>query len=224
MSRPDRLEVALYHRLGDFTIDIAFRTDSGATALFGPSGSGKTTVLHAIAGLLRPERGRIVFDGRVMLDTASSVFVQPYRREVGYVFQDARLFPHLTVRQNLLFGRFFAHRQRRRNGGMTLENVVSLLGIDHILSRRPVNLSGGERQRVAIGRALLAEPCMLLMDEPLAALDAARKAEILPVLERLRDVSRVPILYVSHDVSEVSRIANNVIMMENGRAGERWQS
>jgi molybdate transport system ATP-binding protein len=224
MSRPDRLEVALYHRLGDFTIDIAFRTDSGATALFGPSGSGKTTVLHAIAGLLRPERGRIVFDGRVMLDTASSVFVQPYRREVGYVFQDARLFPHLTVRQNLLFGRFFAHRQRRRNGGMTLENVVGLLGIDHILSRRPVNLSGGERQRVAIGRALLAEPCMLLMDEPLAALDAARKAEILPVLERLRDVSRVPILYVSHDVSEVSRIANNVIMMENGRAGERWQS
>lgn len=224
MSRPDRLEVALYHRLGDFTIDIAFRTDSGATALFGPSGSGKTTVLHAIAGLLRPERGRIVFDGRVMLDTASSVFVQPYRREVGYVFQDARLFPHLTVRQNLLFGRFFAHRQRRRNGGMTLENVVSLLGIDHILSRRPVNLSGGERQRVAIGRALLAEPCMLLMDEPLAALDAARKAEILPVLERLRDVSRVPILYVSHDVSEVSRIANNVIVMENGRAGERWQS
>jgi molybdate transport system ATP-binding protein len=224
MSRPDRLEVALYHRLGDFTIDIAFRTDSGATALFGPSGSGKTTVLHAIAGLLRPERGRIVFDGRVMLDTASSVFVQPYRREVGYVFQDARLFPHLTVRQNLLFGRFFAHRQRRRNGGMTLENVVGLLGIDHILSRRPVNLSGGERQRVAIGRALLAEPCMLLMDEPLAALDAARKAEILPVLERLRDVSRVPILYVSHDVAEVSRIANNVIMMENGRAGERWQS
>ncbi|HEX2431808.1 MAG TPA: molybdenum ABC transporter ATP-binding protein [Aestuariivirgaceae bacterium] len=224
MSRPDRLEVALYHRLGDFTIDIAFRTDSGATALFGPSGSGKTTVLHAIAGLLRPERGRIVFDGRVMLDTASSVFVQPYRREVGYVFQDARLFPHLTVRQNLLFGRFFAHRQRRRNGGMTLENVVGLLGIDHILSRRPVNLSGGERQRVAIGRALLAEPCMLLMDEPLAALDAARKAEILPVLERLRDVSRVPILYVSHDVSEVSRIANNVIVMENGRAGERWQS
>jgi molybdate transport system ATP-binding protein len=224
MSRPDRLEVALYHRLGDFTIDIAFRTDSGATALFGPSGSGKTTVLHAIAGLLRPERGRIVLDGRVMLDTASSVFVQPYRREVGYVFQDARLFPHLTVRQNLLFGRFFAHRQRRRNGGMTLENVVGLLGIDHILSRRPVNLSGGERQRVAIGRALLAEPCMLLMDEPLAALDAARKAEILPVLERLRDVSRVPILYVSHDVSEVSRIANNVIVMENGRAGERWQS
>ena len=224
MSRPDRLEVDIQHRLGDFTLDIAFRTDSGATALFGPSGSGKTTVVHAIAGLLRPERGRIVFDGRVMLDTASSVFVQPYRREVGYVFQDARLFPHLTVRQNLLFGRCFAHRQRRRNGGMTLENVVDLLGIDHILSRRPVNLSGGERQRVAIGRALLAEPCMLLMDEPLAALDAARKAEILPVLERLRDVSRVPILYVSHDVSEVSRIANNVIVMENGRAGERWQS
>jgi molybdate transport system ATP-binding protein len=224
VSRPDGLEVALHHRLGDFTIDIAFRTDSGATALFGPSGSGKTTVLHAIAGLLRPERGRIVFDGRVMLDTAASIFVPPYRREVGYVFQDGRLFPHLTVRQNLLFGRFFARRQQRHHDGMTLDNVVGLLGIEHILSRRPVNLSGGERQRVAIGRALLAEPCMLLMDEPLAALDAARKGEILPVLERLRDVSRVPILYVSHDVAEVSRIATNVIVMENGRAGERWQN
>jgi molybdate transport system ATP-binding protein len=224
VSRPDGLEVALHHRLGDFTIDIAFRTDSVATALFGPSGSGKTTVLHAIAGLLRPERGRIVFDGRVILDTAEGVFVPPYRREVGYVFQDGRLFPHLTVRQNLLFGRYFARRRQHRDDGMTLDNVVGLLGIEHILSRRPANLSGGERQRVAIGRALLAEPCMLLMDEPLAALDAARKAEILPVLERLRDVSRVPILYVSHDVAEVSRIAKTVIVMENGREGERWQS
>jgi molybdate transport system ATP-binding protein len=223
VSRPDGLEVALYHRLGDFTIDIAFRTGGGATALFGPSGSGKTTLLHAIAGLLRPERGRIVFDNRIMLDTAERIFVPPYRREVGYVFQDGRLFPHLTVRQNLLFGRFFA-RRRERHGGMTLDDVVGLLGIRHILSRRPANLSGGERQRVAIGRALLAEPCMLLMDEPLAALDAARKAEILPVLERLRDVSRVPILYVSHDVAEVTRIANTVIVMENGRKGERWQS
>jgi len=224
VSRPDGLEVALHHRLGDFTIDIAFRTESVATALFGPSGSGKTTVLHAIAGLLRPERGRIVFDGRVILDTAEGVFVPPYRREVGYVFQDGRLFPHLTVRQNLLFGRYFARRRQHRDDGMTLDNVVGLLGIEHILSRRPANLSGGERQRVAIGRALLAEPCMLLMDEPLAALDAARKAEILPVLERLRDVSRVPILYVSHDVAEVSRIAKTVIVMENGREGERWQS
>jgi molybdate transport system ATP-binding protein len=224
VSRPDGLEVALHHRLGDFTIDIAFRTGGGATALFGPSGSGKTTVLHAIAGLLRPERGRIVFDGRVMLDTAEGIFVPAYRRDVGYVFQDGRLFPHLTVRQNLLFGRYFARRRQRRHDGMTLDNVVGLLGIDHILSRRPANLSGGERQRVANGRALLAEPCMLLMDEPLAALDVARKAEILPVLERLRDVSRVPILYVSHDVAEVTRIANTVIVMENGREGERWQS
>jgi molybdate transport system ATP-binding protein len=222
---PEGLEVALYHRQGDFTLDIAFRTDGGATALFGPSGSGKTTVLNAIAGLLRPERGRIVFDGRLMLDTDGDVFVPPYRRRVGYVFQDGRLFPHLSVRQNLLFGRFFAGRRlARRHHGMTLDHVVTLLGIEHILGRRPANLSGGERQRVAIGRALLAEPCMLLMDEPLAALDAARKAEILPVLERLRDVARVPILYVSHDVAEVSRIANNVIVLENGRAGERWPS
>jgi molybdate transport system ATP-binding protein len=223
VSRPDGLEVALYHRQGDFTLDIAFRTDSRATALFGPSGSGKTTALNAIAGLLRPERGRIVFDGRIMLDTDSDVFVPPYRRRMGYVFQDGRLFPHLTVRQNLLFGRFFAGRRAaRRDPAITLDRVVGLLGIEHILARRPVNLSGGERQRVAIGRALLSEPCMLLMDEPLAALDGARKAEILSVLERLRDVARVPILYVSHDVAEVSRIANNVIVLENGRTGDRW--
>jgi molybdate transport system ATP-binding protein len=223
VSRPEGLEVALYHRQGDFTLDIAFRTDSRATALFGPSGSGKTTALNAIAGLLRPERGRIVFDGRIMLDTDSDVFVPPYRRRMGYVFQDGRLFPHLTVRQNLLFGRFFAGRRAaRRDPAITLDRVVGLLGIEHILARRPVNLSGGERQRVAIGRALLSEPCMLLMDEPLAALDGARKAEILSVLERLRDVARVPILYVSHDVAEVSRIANNVIVLENGRTGDRW--
>ncbi len=223
MSRPEGLEVTLYHRQGDFTLDIAFRTDSRATALFGPSGSGKTTALNAIAGLLRPERGRIVFDGRIMLDTDSDVFVPPYRRRMGYVFQDGRLFPHLTVRQNLLFGRFFAGRRAaRRDPAITLDRVVGLLGIEHILARRPVNLSGGERQRVAIGRALLSEPCMLLMDEPLAALDGARKAEILSVLERLRDVARVPILYVSHDVAEVSRIANNVIVLENGRTGDRW--
>lgn len=223
MSRPEGLEVTLYHRQGDFTLDIAFRTDSRATALFGPSGSGKTTALNAIAGLLRPERGRIVFDGRIMLDTDGDVFVPPYRRRMGYVFQDGRLFPHLTVRQNLLFGRFFAGRRAaRRDPAITLDRVVGLLGIEHILARRPVNLSGGERQRVAIGRALLSEPCMLLMDEPLAALDGARKAEILSVLERLRDVARVPILYVSHDVAEVSRIANNVILLENGRTGDRW--
>ena len=223
MSRPEGLEVTLYHRQGDFTLDIAFRTDSRATALFGPSGSGKTTALNAIAGLLRPERGHIVFDGRIMLDTDGDVFVPPYRRRMGYVFQDGRLFPHLTVRQNLLFGRFFAGRRAaRRAPAMTLDRVVGLLGIEHILARRPVNLSGGERQRVAIGRALLSEPCMLLMDEPLAALDGARKAEILSVLERLRDVARVPILYVSHDVAEVSRIANNVIVLENGRTGDRW--
>jgi molybdate transport system ATP-binding protein len=223
VSRPEGLEVTLYHRQGDFTLDIAFRTDSRATALFGPSGSGKTTALNAIAGLLRPERGRIVFDDRIMLDTDGDVFVPPYRRRMGYVFQDGRLFPHLTVRQNLLFGRFFAGRRAaRRDPAITLDRVVGLLGIEHILARRPVNLSGGERQRVAIGRALLSEPCMLLMDEPLAALDGARKAEILSVLERLRDVARVPILYVSHDVAEVSRIANNVIVLENGRTGDRW--
>ncbi|MGA9522714.1 MAG: molybdenum ABC transporter ATP-binding protein [Myxococcaceae bacterium] len=225
MSHPEGLDVALYHRLGDFTLDIAFRADRGATALFGPSGAGKTTVLNAIAGLMRPERGRIALAGQLMLDTDSDVFTPPYRRRVGYVFQDGRLFPHLTVRQNLLFGRFFARRRAAsRNLDMTLDHEVGLLGIEHILARRPANLSGGEKQRVAIGRALLAEPCMLLMDEPLAALDGPRKAEILPMLERLRDVARVPILYVSHDVAEVSRIANTVIVLENGRMAGRWQS
>jgi len=225
VSHPEGLDVALHHRLGDFTLDVAFRADRGATALFGPSGAGKTTVLNAIAGLMRPERGRIALAGQLMLDTDGALFMPPYRRRVGYVFQDGRLFPHLTVRQNLLFGRFFARRRAAGNGNhdMTLDHVVGLLGIEHILARRPANLSGGEKQRVAIGRALLAEPRMLLMDEPLAALDGARKAEILPMLERLRDVARIPILYVSHDVAEVSRIANTVIVLENGRTGRPWQ-
>ena len=208
------LEVALGHRLGAFRLDVAFEAPAGVTALFGRSGSGKTTVVDAVAGLLAPERGRVALEGRTLLDTEAGVRVPAHRRRVGYVFQDARLFPHLSVRRNLLFGRRFAPR------GAALEEpgrVVDLLGIGPLLERRPGALSGGERQRVAIGRALLAGPRLLLMDEPLASLDEPRRAEILPHLERLRDEARVPILYVSHSVAEVARLATTVVVLEGGR-------
>lgn len=206
------IEIQLYHRFDGFTLDVDVTAPSGVTALFGRSGTGKSTVVNAVAGLLRPERGRVVIDGRVLLDTERRLNVPPHRRRIGYVFQDARLFPHLTVQQNLTYGRFFAPR-----GGQEMAEVVDLLGIDHLLTRRPGALSGGEKQRVAIGRALLSNPQLLLMDEPLAALDEARKAEILPYLERLRDRTRIPILLVSHSVAEVARLATTVILLDAGR-------
>jgi len=205
------VSVRLQHRFDGFALDVGFDAPAGVTALFGPSGSGKTTVINAVAGLLRPEAGRIVVEGRVLLDTAAGVMLPPHQRRVGYVFQDARLFPHLTVRQNLAFGRWFSP------GGIAMEEVVALLGLEALLSRRPAGLSGGERQRVAIGRALLSNPAILLMDEPLAALDEARKAEILPYLENLRDQTALPILYVSHSVSEVARLAGQVVVVQAGR-------
>ena len=208
------LEVALEHRRGAFRLDVAFRAPGGITALFGRSGSGKTTVVDAVAGLLTPDRGRVVVGGAVLLDTAAGVRVPAHRRRVGYVFQEGRLFPHLSVRRNLLFGRRFAPRDAPREG---FERVVELLGIGALLDRRPRGLSGGEAQRVAIGRALLSSPRLLLMDEPLASLDEARRAEIIPYLERLRDESRVPMLYVSHSVSEVARLATTVVAIEDGR-------
>ncbi|WP_333818150.1 molybdenum ABC transporter ATP-binding protein, partial [Tabrizicola sp.] len=176
------LSVSLGHRFGGFSLDVDFEAPSGVTALFGRSGSGKSTVVNAVAGLLRPDRGRIVIDGTIVLDTAAGIALPPHRRRMGYVFQDGRLFPHLTVRQNLLYGRWFAPR----TAGVELPRIVDLLGIGALLERRPGGLSGGEKQRVAIGRAILSNPRLLLMDEPLAALDEARKAEILPYLERLR--------------------------------------
>jgi molybdate transport system ATP-binding protein len=208
------LEVALRHDFGGFRLDAAFSAPGGITALFGRSGSGKTTIINAIAGLLRPDGGRIVLDGTVLLDRADGILLPSYRRRIGYVFQEGRLFPHLTVRQNLRFGRWFAPRGVPQTGMAT---VVDLLGIGHLLERRPARLSGGEKQRVAIGRALLASPRLLLMDEPLASLDAARKQEILPYLERLRDEVRVPVLYVSHALPEVARLANTVVALEAGR-------
>ncbi|TGE00247.1 molybdenum ABC transporter ATP-binding protein [Methylobacterium nonmethylotrophicum] len=208
------IEVAVRHARGAFVLDAAFTAEGRVTALFGRSGSGKSTLVEVIAGLVRPQHGRVVVDGVTLLDTGAGVRVPVHRRQIGTVFQDARLMPHLSVRQNLLFGRFFA---RHRPGGPSLEAVADLLGIAALLERRPAGLSGGERQRVAIGRALLARPRLLLMDEPLSALDEGRKAEILPYVARLRDEARVPIVYVSHAVAEVARLADTVVVLEEGR-------
>jgi molybdate transport system ATP-binding protein len=210
-----KIEVDISARLGDFSLAVQFTSDAPITALFGRSGSGKTTVLNAIAGLVRPEGGRIAVGDTVFFDGRTCVPVQ--RRRVGYVFQDARLLPHLSVRQNLLYGRFFIPAAERY---ADFDRIVALLDLGHLLSRRPQGLSGGEKQRVAIGRALLASPRLLLMDEPLAALDTPRKAEILYYIERLRDEVRVPVVYVSHDIEEVVRLADNVVILADGKVAE----
>jgi molybdate transport system ATP-binding protein len=203
------------HRLGKFRIDARFTAGQGLTALFGRSGSGKTTIVNVIAGLIRPDRGRVEVDGVTLLDTERGIFLPRHKRRLGYVFQEGRLFPHMTVRQNLLYGRRFAGGGQEARG--EFDRVVDLLGIERLLDRRPARLSGGEKQRVAIGRALLADPRLLLMDEPLASLDEVRKAEILPFIERLRDQSKVPIVYVSHSVGEVARLASTVVLLSEGR-------
>lgn len=206
------LSLRITHRQGDFTLDAAFEAPPGITMLFGRSGSGKTTLINAVAGLVRPQAGHVAVDGRVLFDAEAGIFLPPHRRRLGYVFQEGRLFPHLSVRQNLLYGHWFTPRPLRRE---RLGRVVEMLGIGPLLDRRPGALSGGEKQRVAIGRALLASPGLLLADEPLAALDEARKAEILPYFERLR--GEVPILYVSHSAAEVARLATSVVVLEQGR-------
>ena len=211
------LSVAIRHAFPGFALDVAFEAPPGLTALVGPSGAGKTTVIHAVAGLLRPDAGGIELGGRTLLDTDRGLDVPPHLRRVGCVFQDARLLPHLTVRRNLLYGRWFAPRGGPDGPGPELEETADLLGIAHLLHRRPAALSGGERSRVALGRALLARPRLLLLDEPLAALDEARKAEVMPMLERLRDEARVPILLVSHAPAEVTRLATRVVRLERGR-------
>jgi molybdate transport system ATP-binding protein len=208
------LDVAIQHRFATFTLDVAFTAPAGITALFGRSGAGKTTVVNVVAGLIRPDQGRISVNSHRLLDTQAGFELPTHRRKLGYVFQDARLFPHLSVRHNLLFGRWFSGTARSED---ELGHVVDLLGIAGLMSRRPGTLSGGERQRVAIGRALLSQPRMLLMDEPLAALDEARKAEILPYVERLRDELEIPILYVSHAVPEVARLATTIVALSDGR-------
>ncbi|WP_315924506.1 molybdenum ABC transporter ATP-binding protein [Mesorhizobium sp. SP-1A] len=213
-GRRDSVSVAVSHRQGAFTLDARFESAGRLTALFGPSGSGKTSLINMVAGLTRPDEGRIAVDGRVLVDTHRGIFVPKYRRRIGMVFQDARLFPHMSVAHNLRYGRWFTPPAERY---AEMGSVVDLLGISHLLDRKPSRLSGGEKQRVAIGRALLASPKLLLMDEPLASLDEARKAEIIPYIERLRDETRIPILYVSHSLAEVARLASEVAVLSAGR-------
>jgi len=204
--------------LGAFTLDATFESDARVLALFGRSGAGKSVTIALIAGLMRPDQGQITVDGRVLVDTEANIFVPKHARRMGVVYQDARLFPHMTVRQNLMFGRWFAgeaHRSAPQRVGF--DAVVDTLGIGHLLARRPGRLSGGERQRVAIGRALLSSPRLLLMDEPLAALDDERKREVLALIERLRDEFKVPIVYVSHAIEEVARLAARVVVLDGGR-------
>jgi molybdate transport system ATP-binding protein len=200
--------------LNGFTLDISFESDSPLTALFGPSGSGKTSVLNTIAGLLRPDNGRIVVAGEVLTDTKARIFVPPHRRRVGLVFQDAQLFPHLTVGQNIRFGQWFTRGERN---ALPQDVIVDVLGIGHLLKRRPATLSGGERHRVATARALLSSPRVLLMDEPLAGLDDDRRMEIMTLIERVRDEFGVPIVFVTHNREEVRRLASRVIRITDGR-------
>jgi molybdate transport system ATP-binding protein len=208
------IDVALSRQFGSFNLDIAFKNSDGITALFGRSGSGKSTTISLMAGLQRPDAGHVILDGCVLTDVAAHIFVPPHRRRIGLVFQDSHLFPHLDVKQNLRFGRWFAPRHMR---SISFDSVVETLGIGHLLKRWPNLLSGGERQRVAIGRALLSCPRLLLFDEPFAALDLQRRLEILPLIETLRDEFKIPIVYVSHAIEEVARLAACVVVLENGR-------
>src|SRR5262245_30745621 len=206
------LAVDVEKRLGEFAIAAKFKTASGVTAVFGPSGSGKTTLVNMIAGLVAPDRGRITLADTALFDSEKRINVPAHRRRIGYVFQEGRLFPHLKVGANLDYG--------RRMSGLApdqaeMKRVVDMLDIGQLLDRRPGKLSGGERQRVAIGRALLMRPRLLLLDEPLASLDAARKREIFPYLLRLRDET-VPMIYVSHHAAEVKRIATTIVRIDDG--------
>lgn len=207
-----KVDVAL--KKGSFRLNAAFEARKSLTALFGQSGAGKSLTLLLIAGLLRPDTGSILLGGEVLTDIARGIFIPPHRRRMGFVFQDSHLFPHLSVRQNLQFGRWFAPR---RQGSITMGAVVETLGIKKLLARRPATLSGGERQRVAIGRALLSNPRLLLFDEPLAALDMERRVEILGLIERVRDEFAVPALYVSHAIEEVARLADEAVVLEDGQ-------
>lgn len=210
-----KLDVVIEKRLGSFRLDVAFSMQThGLAALFGRSGSGKTSIVSAIAGLIRPDAGRIVADGVTLFDSARGIEVPVESRRIGYIFQDARLFPHLSVRDNLAYG---LKRAPKGDHSTRWDTVIELLGIGHLLDRRPHKLSGGEKQRVAIGRALLAQPRLLLMDEPLASLDRARRQEILPYIERLRDEAGILIVYVSHAIEEVVRLANAVVVVDEGR-------
>jgi molybdate transport system ATP-binding protein len=207
------LSVSFRHRFTSLNLQIEFKAPTpGVIALFGPSGCGKSTIVMAAAGLLEPDTCRIDLDGTTLADSANGVSLPPERRRIGLVFQDARLFPHMSVRNNLRFG-----MRRAPPGPTRLDDVVDLLGIAPLLDRRPRSLSGGERQRVAIGRALLAQPKLLAMDEPLASLDGPRKAEILPFLGRLKTALQLPILYVTHSTEELASLADTLVLLNQGR-------
>jgi molybdate transport system ATP-binding protein len=208
------LSVDVEKRLGEFSIAAKFEAAGGATALFGPSGAGKTSLVNMIGGLLAPDRGRIALDGKVLFDSTARINLPAHRRRIGMVFQEGRLFPHMTVARNLDYGRWMSGIEP---DAAESQRIVSLLDIAALLQRRPGRLSGGERQRVAIGRALLMKPRLLLLDEPLASLDRARKLEILPYLARLRDEAKVPMIYVSHQAGEIQRLCTQVVRVEDGR-------
>ncbi len=208
------LELDAEKRLGEFFIRARFESAGGVTGLFGASGAGKTTLVNMIAGLVAPDRGRIVLDGAVLFDSSAGINVPVHQRRIGYVFQEGRLFPHLSVAANLDYGRRMHGRAR---DPAEMEKVIGMLDIGHLLDRRPGKLSGGERQRIAVGRALLMRPRLLLLDEPLASLDMPRKREIFPYLERLRDQARVPMVYVSHNAGELSRLATSVVCLNGGQ-------
>lgn len=210
------LEVDIRKRQGAFTLDARFHAGPGLTALFGPSGSGKTSIIQILSGLVRPDSGRVSFGDTVWTDTERGIHVPAHRRRIGYVFQEARLFPHMTVADNLGYATRYS-AEARTGARENRTRIARLLGIEPLLARRPAMLSGGERQRVALGRALMARPRLLLMDEPLSALDQAIKAEILPDLERIRDVEGIPIVYVSHSVAEIARLATRIVSLEKGR-------
>ncbi|HET6839755.1 MAG TPA: molybdenum ABC transporter ATP-binding protein [Bradyrhizobium sp.] len=208
------LRVDVSKQLGEFLLQASFASDGRVTGLFGASGAGKTSLINIIAGLLRPDRGTIAVDTETLDDTAKRMHVPAHRRRIGYVFQDARLFPHLDVRQNLDYGRRMNHLA---DDPVQRASVTDLLDIGRLLDRRPGQLSGGERQRVALGRALLTKPRLLLLDEPLGSLDGERRLEILPYLVRLRDEAGIPMVYVSHDANEMRQLATSVVMLKRGQ-------
>jgi molybdate transport system ATP-binding protein len=208
------LDLQIAKQQGEFLVEVSFKApDIGVTALFGQSGAGKTSVINMVAGLVRPERGHIIVNGRTLFDAAKGIHVPPEKRRMGYIFQDGRLFAHLSVKSNLTYGMRLTPVGRRH---LALNDVVELLDLGHLLHRRPAKLSGGEKQRVAIGRALLTSPNLLLMDEPLASLDGRRKAEVLPFLARLCEELSTPILYVSHSLEEALNLADTMVLMDNG--------
>ena len=199
---------------GEFLVKVRFEgKPDGITALYGPSGSGKTSLINMVAGLVRPDTGRIVIGEKCVFDSTEKIHLAPEKRRIGYVFQEDRLFPHLRIRSNLTYGMRLVPQEDRK---IPLEQVVDLLGISHLLERRPKNLSGGEKQRVAIGRALLISPAALLMDEPLASLDQARKEELLPYIAMINREFSTPVLYVSHALQEIRSLTDRIVWLQNG--------